>query len=88
MTCKDCLHDGVCHLQEMSTGLELEEYIKEFGCEDYISNTDFVEVVRCKDCKHIYKARSEKNTYYCTLGFNALKTEPTHFCSYGERRDT
>lgn len=53
MACKDCIHDGVCHIQEMSTGLELEEYIKEFGCEDFKNKADFVELpCRCKDCKH------------------------------------
>lgn len=63
MTCKECIHDGVCHLQEMLTGLELEKYIRELGCEDYISNTDFVQVkhgewekfeiphmMRCSEC--------------------------------------
>lgn len=50
MTCKDCIHDGVCHLQEMSTGLEIEEYIKEFGCEDFKNKADFVEL----PCKTVY----------------------------------
>ena len=44
MACKECIHDGVCHIQEMSTGLELEEYIREFGCEDFKNKADFVEV--------------------------------------------
>lgn len=44
MACKECIHDGVCHIQEMLTGLELEEYIREFGCEDFKNKADFAEV--------------------------------------------
>ena len=43
-TCKDCIHDGVCHIQEMSMGLEMEEYLKEFGCEDFKNKADFVKI--------------------------------------------
>ena len=94
MTCNNCTHDGVCHLQEMSTGLEIEEYIKEFGCEDYISNTDFVEVVRCKDCQYNvanmvkdeldttdYDGKDIVCSYFMTDGL-----QPTDFCSYGKRK--
>lgn len=46
---------------------------------------DLVEVVRCKDCKYAYKAKSY-NRYSCGKGCGALKCE-TDFCSYGERRE-
>lgn len=33
--CKDCLHDGVCYMQEVC-GSEIDEQIKNFGCEDFM----------------------------------------------------
>ena len=36
-TCEKCLHNGCCYLQEVYSGLELENNIKEFGCEDFFS---------------------------------------------------
>ena len=94
MTCKDCIHDGVCHLQEMSTGLELEEYIKEFGCEDFKNKADFVKVVRCKDCKY-YKATGRLGEFdesmgVCKKEVSFYDDEPKEvlsvdFCSGGKK---
>ena len=95
-TCKDCIHDGVCHIQEMSTGLEMEEYLKEFGCEDFKNKADFVEVVRCGKCKHwschgkgrivdeeIGMCYNNKFPFCCE---DRPITLETAFCSYGERK--
>jgi hypothetical protein len=41
---------------------------------------DFVEVVRCKDCKH-YKGEQ----FNCWL--MRTKMQPTDYCSYGERSE-
>ena len=48
---------------------------------------DFVEVVRCKDCK--YKDKWETNAYgYQWCGVSGLQVvEDISFCSYGERKD-
>lgn len=47
---------------------------------EIINGTDLVPVVRCKDCKHLYKD-----------GECPLRTWYTHveedFCSYGERKE-
>lgn len=46
-------------------------------------NIDTVEVVRCKDCKHLYNdADTGKACEFTNMGM-----EPNDFCSYGERRD-
>ena len=47
------------------------------------SKTDFVELVRCRECIH-WKASSHKDLYYCEY-FDWGITEDD-FCSYGERR--
>ena len=60
---------------------------------------DAVEVVRCKDCCHgrqIEKTRSPEKYFKDTcvvclcesvVGDEPMIYEPTHFCSYGERKD-
>ena len=53
---------------------------------------DVVEVVRCEKCKycdHCYPAKAIDEEpvegWYCNL--NSKYVLPTHFCSYGERRE-
>lgn len=50
---------------------------------------DFVEVVRCKDCKH-YKPQSKSVRWSCTTNHccrsATVKTSPNDFCSFAERR--
>lgn len=47
---------------------------------------DFVEVVRCKDCKH-----RVENCKMCAhpkaIGWDAIEPEDDDFCSYGERKE-
>ena len=43
---------------------------------------DAVEVVRCKDCKWVYRD-PYSGCYYC----HERQVQSTHFCSYGERKD-
>ena len=87
MTCRDCIHDGVCHIQEMSTDLEMEEYLKEFGCEDFKNKADFVEVVRCEKCK--YLEHTSNHIPYCKRmdaysdGDILYEVCYDDFCSYG-----
>lgn len=39
MNCKDCIHNEVCYMREVCN--DIEEQIKEFGCEDFIVLSDF-----------------------------------------------
>ena len=82
MTCKECLHDGVCFMQEVCE--DLEEQLAEFGCNDYKTKAEWVPVVRCKDCKYYFRK-------YCTvesmLDYTDIERAPNDFCSYGERKD-
>lgn len=41
MTCKDCVHDGVCYMQEVCN--DIEEQLEEFGCNDFKDRTKYVE---------------------------------------------
>lgn len=73
MTCKDCIHYKVCHT------LEFED------CVCFKNKADFVEVVRCKDCKHWIWWADEKR---CSCDLHHIRTHRDDFCSYGERSDT
>ena len=77
-SCKECLYYEVCPL-----GLAVKG--KTGTCLKFKNKADFVEVVRCKDCKYW----ETKNGGYCRAS-NALamvNNENNDFCSYGKRRD-
>ena len=44
MTCKDCIHNEVCHMREIYNNIE--EQIKELGCMDFIARADVQEIKR------------------------------------------
>lgn len=52
---------------------------------------DFVEVVRCRDCKYLYCLDAIDRRFYCRhypqglRGINIVEDNP--YCSYGERRE-
>lgn len=74
MTCKQCLHDEVCNVQG---------YVDADECCCFRDKADFVEVVRCSECKkgkpmifagfYFCKRHRKCRTKYC-------------FCSDGERK--
>lgn len=96
MTCKDdCIHYNVCnyHIDE-ETPFEVTE------CNNFKNKADFVEVVRCKDCKYYNPnySRFESDTPYNRCEHPAqqfdvecydmwLETNPDDFCSYGTPKE-
>ena len=40
MTCKNCLHDGVCYTQEVCN--DIEQQLKDFVCEDFTDRSEWV----------------------------------------------
>lgn len=48
---------------------------------DDATTVDAVEVVRCKDCKWVYRD-PYSGCYYC----HERQVQSTHFCSYAERK--
>ena len=40
--CKDCIHDGVCYLQEICVDIKIQ--LQEFGCNDFKNKSRFVEL--------------------------------------------
>lgn len=68
-TCKDCLHYEVCKLKHRK--YFAEETDVECLCNQFKAKSDYVEVVRCENCKHSCELapHSEISPYYrhCNL---------------------
>lgn len=91
--CDECIHNSVCYMQEVCN--DIEEWLREFGCDHYRRTADVVEVVRCKDC-----VSSEMYEFGCS-GVKRLAcvekedgvvrfaqaVDPMGYCSYGKRKD-
>ena len=83
--CEDCIHDGVCYLQEVCN--DMVRQLKEFGCDNFKPAADVVEVrhgawndkarsglsvngyMVCSECDVIIPNCDDK-TYYCLYRLN------------------
>ena len=72
--CENCIHNGVCYLQEVTN--DINKQLDEFGCEDYKSTADVVEVKRGKWLNIIFTQR-----YECSLCGNEIYFGKDKFCS-------
>lgn len=79
MTCKDCIHDDVCSALEMNGISKISP--SQCGC--FKQHEDFVEVVRCKDCRYWKQVTEERHACYI-LGWEMDYDE---YCSRGERKE-
>ena len=83
--CKDCIHYDVCgyHIDE-ETDMTIAE------CGKLKNKADYVEVVRCKDCKHCWKYMGIDKMHYMKCTFDTeydIPIHEMHFCGYGERKE-
>lgn len=87
MTCNDCINFDVCIARGDIATKELLDGA-EIDCDFFKNKADYVEVVRCKDCRFWggvtfgYICRRFSGSYIRN------ETRENDFCSYGERRDT
>jgi hypothetical protein len=85
MTCEDCLYYEVCPLGLVANG-------STGTCLKFKDKANFVEVVRCKDCKHNVANWHHDEldaTDYTDITCDYFMTDgmhPNDFCSYGEKR--
>lgn len=82
-TCSDCLYYEVC--QNRYSWLDQEDNTKYITCEKFKNKADFVEVVRCVECRYASKCT---DGYYACKVDHRLAHDEDDFCSYGERSDT
>ena len=73
MTCKDCIHEEICDMPIITDGRKNAS-----NCKKFKNKADFVEVVRCSECKHFAYGT-------CTNDFAMNLSRADDYCSYGER---
>ena len=83
--CKECIHFPVCEPHTDSN----ESYPEVGGCPAFKNKDAFVEVVRCKDCKHFVQSEPYDpcECMKWTVKWGVAYVNPDDFCSYGERRE-
>ncbi len=86
MTCNNCIHYEVCqyHITEETT-MTVEE------CDNFKNKADFVEIVRCKKCKHgdvsiISRTIDGEETIACYCNVKGKITDIDGYCPGGERK--
>lgn len=94
--CIDCLHFDICQFNEQEQAvINLKPSYRDIsndiadGCKFFKNKADFVEVVRCKECKHYTNIDTYRNPprldfHWCNKLGNV--TKENDYCSYGERR--
>ena len=94
-TCKECIHFDVCEPFANPDKPQSEDN----GCYGFKSKDEFVQVVRCKDCKHYHKDTGwcDEHSHFVNLDGEACHPwesaewkmfDEDDFCSNGERRAT
>ena len=81
MTCKDCVHYDVCYLIEHYGADEDKACV----CKYFKNKADFVEVVRCKDCKKAIGEHPLLDEKFCVI--HDCSVPEDYYCASGERKD-
>ena len=88
-TCKDCIHERVCFAL-IKKGLPYAdgEYPAEAFCMTFRNKAEFVEVVRCKDCKHatFYSCKNDACYKGIICEYQIAIGDENFFCACGEVR--
>ena len=84
LTCKECVHYDACHRMDREIPAE--------SCKTFKNKTDIVEVIRCKDCKHLKIINTDKIYAVCEAPvltqFYPFEIDTRkHFCSYGKNKE-
>ena len=81
-TCKNCIGYEYCNPQPKNPR-KVEKW-----CDRFKNKADFVEVVRCKDCKFYERFSIYDDDYYCMAEHTQSLYSPNEndFCCYGVRR--
>ena len=96
-TCSECIHLAKCLIDETTRyyGKDIACANVEELCKFFKNKSNFVEVVRCRDCKHYYESYYADGKVFrregrlrstgCGYGDVLLKTN-NGYCSFGERK--
>lgn len=88
MTCQKCIYYDIC-LHVRDSGENFEKATELFGCKMFKEKSNFVEIVRCKDCKFCRSIDCFEDThYFCDYDYKRhIEVKRDDFCNYGERRE-
>lgn len=84
-SCKDC----VCHLVCGIYAPDFNDILANGArCPAFKKETDFAEVVRCKDCKHatFYSCKNDACYQGIICEYRIATGDENFFCACGERR--
>lgn len=82
--CEKCIHGDVCAYRD---GMDEGDEKALTQCSDYKNKADFVEVVRCKDCKYFETPKWGNDIMIrCVNMSGCIDVNPDDFCSYGKRK--
>jgi hypothetical protein len=81
MKCKDCIYFKRCVVLGVALDMKHDKEADK-NCRHFKNKADFVEVVRCKDCKHKEKLTNK----WCKFWFKFCAYD-NNFCSHGERSE-
>ena len=83
-TCRECIHFEVC---EPYTAPD-ESYPEVGGCRVFKNKDEFVQVVRCKECKYLTRLARGGYGYALQCGYRGHLTYENDYCAGGRRRAT
>ncbi len=82
--CEKCIHGDICAIRDC---MDADDEIAMTYCAHFIGKADFVEVVRCKDCKY-YETDIWDGEILCGCnnpsGMQDVSADG--YCSYGKRK--
>lgn len=97
MTCKDCIHERLCVIKAFPDMFENTKWDKE-PCDHFKNEADFVEVVRCQNCKRFMEYAEGKQHIEgadgdCSIRMMHCSDEQfwgvafNDYCSYWKRKE-
>lgn len=88
MTCKDCIHHVVCAVYAPNFD---DVLANGENCSEFKNESDFVEVVRCKDCLYCeechYEEEGESPYIKLKCKWSNYSRQSNDYCSLGEKKD-
>ncbi len=89
--CEKCLYYEKCKAEMDEAPDDIFTFFPyNEDCPHFKNKADFVEVVRCKDCKFCERYSIYDDDYYCMAEHTQSLFSPnkTDYCSYGEKKET
>ena len=89
-TCGECIHFADCLIDKRTRyyGKDIACANVEELCKFFKSKSNFVEVVRCKDCKYYKPYNKPVEDFDGECIVRECETDETEFCSYAKLKES